>query len=492
MVRSSVKLIAAIFSFHALTVPASSIADTIFQEGSPALAASTTETVANAVPHFAELARELSKSVVNISVEARGKDMPEGVEGLPPGHPLDRRGPSERPLFSMGSGFIIHPEGYIVTNNHVIERATKVIVRLLNDKSDYVATVIGRDGKTDVALIKITPRKPLPAVFLGDSEVIEVGEWVMAIGNQFQLGQTVTAGIVSALARKVPTRESGPYDSYIQTDASINPGSSGGPLFNSKGQVIGVNTAIFSPGRGGGASAGFNIGIGFAIPVNMIKGIIPQLKEQGKVTRGFLGVIIQPVDQDVASALGLAAPDGALVADVLEGSPASVAKLRRRDVITMFNHRPVRDHDDLPIMVAGMGIGSSVEVEYLRQGVVGKTTVVIQELKEKVAAKLETESAKPNKIGITALPVDERVQKDRKLSAIRGLVVESVEPGSVAQESGLQKGDIVEEIADRPVNSLAELESVIKDLVAGKPVLVLVRREEGTRFLTLKLSESTN
>jgi len=452
-----------------------------FQEGAPAHAVTQ---ASMSFPHFTELVRELSKAVVNISVEADVED--QELENQSKNFPFFKRDP-ERQLFSLGSGFIVSPDGYILTNNHVIERAKRVVVRLLDDRTDYEAKIIGRDVKTDLAVIKIESKVPLASVFLGDSDSVEVGEWVIAIGNQFQLGQTVTAGIVSAIARKVPSREATPYDSFIQTDASINPGSSGGPLFNTRGQVIGINTAIFSPGRGQPGVSGFNIGIGFAIPINLVKLIVPQLKERGRVTRGMLGVVIQPVDKDVAQAMELDRQEGALVADVVTDSPASRAGFRRKDIVVKFNDKPVRDHDNLPLLVANTTIGSKAVIEVLRGGKIEKLTATIEELKE--SAPPDTEITKPqsNILGLVLQPMSAELAKILGQEQPSGVVVEAVENNSPAFKAGVQRGDVIEELHNQIITDLASFETAMKTLKPDHAEMMLVRRKEGTRWLLIKL-----
>lgn len=431
-------------------------------------------------PHFSDLVKELSKAVVNVSVEGGGN-----VEGAQPEQDQDNKLPD--PGFkSLGSGFIITKDGHIVTNNHVINHSSQIIVRLLGDKFEYPAKVIGRDAKTDLALIKIEPKSPLPTVYVGDSDQLEVGEWVVAIGNQFQLGQTVTAGIVSAKARKLPYQSAGPYDSFIQTDASINPGSSGGPLFNTKGQVVGINSAIYSPGRQQFGSPGFNIGIGFSIPINLAKGILKQLQVSGKVTRGMLGVLIQPVDTDVAEVLGLEKPSGALVADIMKDTPAVKAGFQKKDVIVNYDNKLVEDHDDLPLMVANTVIGSSVKVEVIRAGKLVTLSATVEELKDSSPEIAKPEKLKPNEVGLIIQNLKEEDAKALGLTSNVGVIVLGVEPDSDAIRSGFFKGDIIEELDGQSVTTVDKLNQIFKELKKGQPVLVAVKRKEGSRFLTFK------
>lgn len=430
-------------------------------------------------PHFAKLASELSPAVVNISVEARPED---GVDGEAPGA-LKRE--EIAPLQSVGSGFIVSEGGFVVTSNHVIDKAERIIARLLNDKTEYSAKVIGKDAKTDIALLKIEAGKKLPFLKIGDSDKAEVGDWVMAIGNQFQLGQTVTAGIISAKSRRLNTASSGPYDQFIQTDASINPGSSGGPLINSSGNVIGINTAIYSPGRSQFGGTGFNIGIGFAIPMSLAKGVLGQLREQGRVTRGVLGVLIQPVTPDVTEALALASPDGALVSDIVKDSPAARAGFRRSDVIVAYNGAAVRDHDDLPLMVANTPIGSEVSIQIIRGGKKETLNARIDELKDEKSAPKKTEDQKADEFGLILQDVTSEVAQILDLTQAAGAVVMGVENGSKAERSGFMRGDVVEEVNGAPIADVKAYQEAIKSR-KGQAALILIRRKEGTRFLTLK------
>jgi serine protease Do len=332
----------------------------------------------------------------------------------------------------------------------------------------------------------------LDPVVLGDSDALEVGEWVLAVGNQFQLGQTVTAGIVSAKSRRMNAQISGPYDNFIQTDASINPGSSGGPLFNTKGEVVGINTAIFSPGRSQYGS-GFNIGIGFSIPMNMAKSIIGQLRDKGKVTRGMLGVIIQPIDAEMGEAMGYESLDGALVAHIVPGSPAERAGFRLKDIILSFNGSPIRDHDDLPILVASTNIGQEVVVEVLRGGEQETVTATIAELDNKAFPGLEQKEEKQieiyNAIGLQTEAISKELADSLSIDKESGVVVTKINPGSSSERAGIQRGDIVVELANAPISDSTTLDSIAKKLEIGKPTLVLIRKKEGTRFLVIKRRE---
>ncbi len=430
------------------------------------------------------LVKELSPAVVNISVEASaGMEGEKGGSDVPPNLPGQGN-----PFRSAGSGFIIRKDGYIVTCFHVIDKADKVIVRLLDDKEEYIAKVIGRDAKTDLALLKIDAKKDLPAVFIGDSDALQVGEWVVAIGNQFHLGQTVTTGIVSAKARKVPTKGS-PYDSFIQTDASINPGSSGGPLFNAQGQVIGVNNAIFSPGQLQMGGTGFNIGIGFSVPVNLLKQIIAELESTGNVVRGMLGVRIQGVDNAIKKVLGLKTINGALVSEVIDGSPAARAGIKRRDVITQFDALQIEDFDQLPLMVANTKIGTKVELTVIRKGKQVVLPAVIEELKSEPNAPSSASKDYGSQIGISVEELTEIQAKALGLEGKGGLFVRGVLPGSTGERAGLKKGDLIEEIGDVIVTKPESLEKILLSLAPGTTALVSVRRVDGNRILTLEVAK---
>ncbi len=462
-------------------------AQAFFKDGEPPFAEEVSKGI-QALPHFEVLAARLSPSVVNISVETKAEEGEEA--GLPPGLPFFKGNPGQ----SLGSGFVINESGFIATNFHVIQKADKIICRFSDDKKEYEAKVIGKDEKTDLALLKIETDKKLEPVYFGNSDDLRIGEWVMAIGNQFQLGQTVTAGIVSAKSRKVTGKSASPYEDFIQTDASINPGSSGGPLFNAKGQVIGINTAIFSPGRAQFGGAGFNIGIGFAIPVNMAKGVLEQLKVSGKVTRGLLGVIIQTIDADMALALKLEAPSGALVSEVIPGSPAAKAGFKPEDVITKYDGRDVLDHDDLPLMVASTPLGATVEIDILREGKATKLKATIIELKDDyfsgtVAA--EDPNEEPNEIGIIVEELNELLSRSLKLPVKKGLIVTAVAPESPAFKAGIAVGDILMQVNKINTTTVADLNHAIKDLPKKQPVLVKVKTKSkgsfATRFLTMKI-----
>ncbi|HEY5766141.1 MAG TPA: DegQ family serine endoprotease [Candidatus Deferrimicrobiaceae bacterium] len=380
--------------------------------------------------------------------------------------------PREQKRRSLGSGFIVSEDGYILTNNHVVEKADEVTVTLL-DKEDYKAEVVGTDPKTDIALIKIKPSEKLRFVRLGDSERLEIGEWVVAIGNPFGLGHTVTAGIVSAKGRVIG---SGPYDDFIQTDASINPGNSGGPLFNLRGEVVGINTAIIQGGQG----------IGFATPIQMAKSVLGQLKEKGKVTRGWLGVYIQKLTPEMAESLKVPGGKGALVADVTKDGPAEKAGILSGDVIVRFDGREVEDPHELPQIVASTSPGKQVQVTVVRDGKRIDISVKIAEMagEEARAGKGGPDLSKG--MGLTVQDITPEIAKHLDIENRNGVLVASVESGSPADDAGFREGDLIRQINRKPVQNTGEFQKVMKKVQNDKTVLFLIERGEGRIFLAVK------
>ena len=383
--------------------------------------------------------------------------------------------PREQKRRSLGSGFIVSPDGYILTNNHVVEKADEVTVTLL-DKEEFKAKVVGSDPKIDIALIKIDAKKKLPHVALGDSDRLEVGEWVLAIGNPFGLGHTVTTGIVSAKGRIIG---SGPYDDFIQTDASINPGNSGGPLFNLKGEVVGINTAVIQGGQG----------IGFATPIQLAKSVLEQLKAKGKVTRGWLGVYIQKLTPEAAESLGIAGRNGALVSDVTSGGPAEKAGIRSGDVIIAFNGKEIKDQHELPQIVASMKPGKTVDVRLLRDG--KEMTIAVK------IAEMEGEPGKPagaheltKNLGLTVQDITPEIAQRLETENAKGVVVTGVADGSPADVAGFNEGDIIRALLRQnkriPVTGAAEFVKLVKKFQADKTMLFLVERGEARILLTVK------
>jgi len=436
------------------------------------------------LPDFVNLAKELKPAVVNISTsQAGGGGQPSVPSPFGEEDPFSEfwrrffgdprpRGPFRQK--SLGSGFIVDREGFILTNNHVVESGDKIIVRL-SDEKEFQAKLVGRDARTDIAVIKIESDIDLPTVLLGNSDQLEVGEWVLAIGNPFGLEHSVTSGIVSAKGRNIGA---GPYDNFIQTDASINPGNSGGPLINWKGEVIGINTAIFS--RGGG-----NIGIGFAIPINLVKELLPQLKSKGKVTRGWLGVVIQRVTPAIAESLGMDKATGALVANVSSDGPADQAGVEIGDVIIEFGGTRIKESNDLPIVVARAPVGKKVSVIVLRDGKEVELSVAIGELKEE---EVFASAKGKGDLGLTVQKLTPQIAESLGLDRAEGVVVTMVEPGSPADEAGLRRGDVILEIDRKSIRKPADYEKAIINIKKkkGKGVLFLVRRGETTLFLALK------
>tara|TARA_B110001452_G_scaffold118885_1_gene98636 strand:- start:893 stop:2338 length:1446 start_codon:yes stop_codon:yes gene_type:complete len=443
---------------------------------------------------FADLAEKLSPSVVNIStttvIEQKSREMP----SFPPGSPFEdffkqfeKPGGKKRKAQSLGSGFIIDKSGYIITNNHVIDNAEKIMVILYDDTS-FEATVVGKDPKTDVALLKINPKKTkLTAVKFGDSNKLRVGDWVMAIGNPFGFGGTVTAGIVSARGRNL----SGSYDDYIQTDASINRGNSGGPLFDMNGNVVGINTAIFS-------QSGGSVGIGFAVSSNLAKQVTDQLKQYGRTKRGWLGVLIQEISKEIADSLGMKSVKGALVSSATEGGPAQKAGVKTGDVILKFNGIDIDTMKELPKVVAGTPVGKSVPLVILRNGKKITLNVVLGELelaeKENLITKSsgnkKSKSKTFEKLGFVADELSKSNIEKFKLKKIKaGILISSVKEGSVAQEAGLLPGMVIVRVGQIEVNSIDVIEDAIKNAIKQKrkAILLLVKVESGTRFVALEL-----
>ena len=444
----------------------------------PALTESTVSESPMVPANFSDLAEKVRPGVVNIQVVKKVKNVDFGFRNFS-GNPFGDKNPfgdffgpfsegnpprgfEQR---GVGSGFVMSQEGYILTNNHVVEDADQIKVKLSNGK-EFNGKVIGRDPKTDLALLKIEGGSDLHPLKLGNSEDLKVGSWVVAVGSPFGLEQTVTAGIVSAKGRVIG---SGPYDNFIQTDASINPGNSGGPLINMKGEVVGINTAIIASGNG----------IGFAIPINMAKEIAPQLREKGHVTRGWLGVSIQEVTPELAKSFDLKEKKGALVGQVVSGSPAEKAGIEQGDVILEFDGKEVADSKDLPRIVASTPVGKGVTVKLSRNGKLVDRQVKVGELEEKTeVAKTPTHRS----LGITVQNLTPEIAKGLGLKKETGVVVTQVEPGSPASDAGIQTGDVIGEVNRKPVKNAEDFIQKVEKAKDQDNVLLLIQRGQNTLF----------
>jgi len=446
---------------------------------------------------FADLAEKLLPSVVNISTTqtVKGREG-QGMPQLPPGSPFedffkeffDRNQPQQRSrrATSLGSGFIVSADGYIVTNNHVIAEADEITV-VLHDDTRLPAELVGRDPKTDLAVLKVKSDKKLPAVKFGNSKVARVGDWVVAIGNPFGLGGTVTAGIISARGRDI---NSGPYDDFIQTDASINRGNSGGPMFNLAGRVIGINTAIFSPSGG-------SVGIGFAIPSSTAQPVIEQLIQSGSVKRGWLGVHIQGVTDEIAETLGLEKSQGALVASVIKESPAEKAKIQSGDVILSFDGKSVTEMRSLPKIVAETRVGKETEVKVWRDGKMKTLKVSVGELNESPQVAAKTKSAKGGErklaaFGLTLSPLNEKARSRFKLPEdAKGVVITEVDKDGLAAEKGIRPGDLIVEVSTEEVTTPTEVIRKVDEAkkTGRKSVLFLLEGQGGLRYVGLRVKK---
>ncbi len=459
----------------------------------------------------ADLAERLSGAVVNISTTQkvrqanRGRQDERQTPGLPENSPFKdffkdffdqqqpdqrRRPRRQRPANSLGSGFVIDPKGIVITNNHVIKGADEITVNFV-DGSKLKAKILGTDAKTDIAVLQVKPEKPLQSVDFGDSKKLRVGDWVMAIGNPFGLGGSVTLGIVSARNRDI---NSGPYDDFIQTDAAINRGNSGGPLFDMSGNVVGINTAIISPSGG-------SIGIGFSIPASTATGVIAQLRKFGETRRGKLGVRIQQVTDELVEGLGLDKARGALVNDVTEGSPADKGGIKKGDVILEFDGQDVPQMRDLPRMVARTTVGKETKVVVLRKGEEVTLHVTVGRLEESKKASLKVgeeseaevekvESALGLKLMLLTDPLREKFNIGEKVTG--KVVVSEVDPDSAAADSRIRPGNVILEVAQQKVSSPSEVVSKVKEFEkkGRKTVLMLVSNPQGDlRFLAIKFGK---
>jgi serine protease Do len=458
---------------------------------------------AEAPKSFADLAARLLPAVVNVSTTQtiRNPERAPEMPHFPPGSPFQQffkdfmehqrqRQALPEHATSLGSGFIIDPAGYIVTNNHVIQDADAITVTL-HDNAVFKAKVVGRDIKTDLALLKIDPGKHhLVAVKFGDSTKARVGDWVLAIGNPYGLGGTVTAGIVSARARDI---NAGPYDDFIQTDAAINRGNSGGPMFNMNGNVIGINTAIFSPSGG-------SIGIGFAIPSSIAEPVIAELKKDGKVVRGWLGVRIQSIDEDLAKSMGLPSEKGALVASVMAGSPAGDAGVKPGDVILEFDGKPIPEMRSLPLIVAETPVGKTVEMKVWRSGHIKTLSVKVGELKSPAPGS-GAKSERPHEenggltipgAGMAVAAMSDSLRRQYHIPQdTKGLVVIAVDDGGAASEKGIKPGDVIIDAGQNAVESPDDLAQLAEKVRSSdrRTLLLRVENDDVIRYVVIDLSK---
>jgi len=447
------------------------------------------------LPDFTGIVESAKNSVVNISTKTKARKstsekrspIPELPEGSPFGDLFEKffNNPEEfgdrrREAQSLGSGFIVSSDGYILTNHHVIDGADEVIVRLSN-REEYIAKIVGSDKASDVAVLKVDADN-LPVLKFGDSDELKVGEWVLAIGSPFGFDHSVTAGIVSAKGRSLPSDN---YVPFIQTDVAINPGNSGGPLFNLDGEVIGINSQIYS------RTGGF-MGLSFAIPIEMAVDVADQIKETGHVSRGWLGVLIQEVNRDLAESFGMDNPHGALVAKVLDNSPAENAGLQVGDVIVEFNGRKVMRSSSLPPLVGRSSVGKDADVTIIRNKNRKVVKVKIEELPTTItqaAYTPEEDEPKASKaLGMSVFPLSKADRE--KLNLDTGVAVIEVDETGAARDAGIQKGDVITMIDNEEINSIEKFEAVAEDLKSGKSVALLVQRRSGPVFLAIRPEDS--
>ncbi len=488
-------LVIGIIITAAFEVTETTEAQNFWKEHGGVKAAPLTESAASAapagLPSFAGLAKTHSPSVVNIStvhvVKGGGQMVFPEFKG-----PFEdffgddffekffgEQQPRDFKRQSLGSGFVINKEGYILTNNHVIANASEIIVTFSEEKKEYKAEVIGSDEKLDIGLIKIEVDHDLPVATLGDSDALNIGDWVMAIGNPFGLGGTVTAGIISQKGRILGA---GPYDDFLQTDASINPGNSGGPLFNLSGEVVGINTAIIAQGQG----------IGFAIPINIVKEVLLQLREAGSVSRGWIGVSIQSLTPELAEHFALDSDSGVLVSAVTPGDPAEKAGIKGGDIIIEFNGKPIEELGQLPRTVAITPKGTRVKVKLLRDGKELSLFVTVGEREEDRVVKADIESSTESEalLGITVKAITPGLAEKLGLrEKDKGVVISEVEGSGPAAMAGLRRGDIIREINRVPIKDMDAYRKATGAFKAGKNILMLIERGGGTFYLSIKVGE---
>lgn len=450
-------------------------------------------TAAEFAPSFAPLVDQVKGAVVNIStteLQQNASAETEVPQGMPPGFEqfFGQHGGRQMhhgPVKALGSGFIVDPSGYVVTNNHVVKNGTDIKVTL-QDGTTLNAKVVGTDPVADLAVLKVDAGHPLPAVNFGDSAKSRVGDWVVSVGNPFGLGGTVTAGIVSASGRDVPSEDHSAYVDYLQIDAPINQGNSGGPTFNSDGQVIGINTAIYSPNGGG------SVGIGFAIPSNIAKPIVAELEKSGTVTRGWLGVEMQSITPDMEDALGLTSTNGVVVADVVEGGPAAKAGLKSGDVIVAFGNQPIKSGHELALAVANTPPGQSVDAKILRDSKPQTIAVKIEPLKrDKEGAEVGDAGGEKSGLGLSLAPLDKNARQELGLSSsVTGAVVAGVKPDSPAEENGIREGDVVVRVDNTQIQNPGDAAEAVKKAAKSgkKAVAVLINRGGNNMLVAIPLA----
>ena len=455
----------------------------------------TTTVRAQELPDFTLLVEKNSVAVVNISTtqkKKRSNGLPHGfkIPDMPEGAPWgemfkkffgengENGSPEEFSSTSLGSGFIVDEDGYIITNNHVVRDADEIIVRL-TDRREFTAKVIGTDERSDIALLKVEA-EDLPVVRLGSSEGIKVGEWVLAIGSPFGFDHSVSVGVISAIGRNLPSDN---YVPFIQTDVAINPGNSGGPLFNLDGEVIGINSQIYS------RTGGF-MGLSFAIPVDVAMDVIKQLKTKGHVSRGWLGILIQDVNRELSESFNMERPMGAVVLKVLPDSPAAKARFQVGDVVVEYDGNTIHRSSDLPLVVGRTPIGKKVKVNVIREGKSKRLSVVIDELpaEEQLAStEKQNKTTQANRLNIAVAEVDDEIFKKLELSN-RGVIVKEVKKGAAA-DAGIRQGDIILIINNKKVTGLKSFNKLLKDLPAGKAIPVLIQRGRSPVFLAVKIPD---
>jgi serine protease Do len=464
--------------------------------GNSAASAPTAAFVGAGMPSFADVAERVSPAVVNVTVisEASPRMLFKGHPELKEGAPMDEffrrffdnpesQGQGPRRSMGAGSGFVVDPQGYIVTNNHVVDGASEVTVTF-NDGAKLEAKVLGRDPKTDLALLKVDAAQPLAHVDLGDSASARVGDWVLAVGNPFGLGGTVSAGIISARGRDI---NSGPYDDYIQIDAPINRGNSGGPLFDAYGRVIGVNTAIYSP-------TGGNVGIGFAIPAETVRSIVADLQSKGRVDRGWLGVQIQPVTDEIAAGLGLEGTKGVLVADILPDGPAAGSDLKAGDVIVRAGGQVMEDYKDLPKLIAATEAGTTMRLDIVRDGKPATVSITIGSMPEDETLAKNDASPAANegerRLGLYLAPLTPEIRSQNGIAdGAEGVFVAKVQSNSPAERAGIEVGSVISMVGAEPVSTPDQVvQAVRRALEENRDALVLrVEKDGRPLFVAVKL-----